>query len=373
MARAFDDGSSQYLENTVAAPVTDFPFTMACWFNSDDITVAQTLVHIQDKDVADAYHGLFAQGAVAGDPIRAATVGGTGGTVLADTTAGYSANTWHHACGVWATRADVSSFIDGGSEGNDGGAGDSPPGIDSVSLGRQGDSTPGTYMSGNIAEAAIWNAALTNAEVAILATGVSPLAVRPQSLVFYMPLVRDDDVDLIGGLTLTPSGSPTIADHPPVQKLGTPPQYDFGYISHHARLGWRNQHQILRFDANTRKHTIFRARLPQQYAGNGIELNLHYSMATAIAGNVKWGAAFERIPDSGLDIDGDDFAPFNYRDIEVPAVSGNVGIAKIRFIHGTDMDSVIAGDLFRVKIIRDAEADVATGDAELHTVEVREL
>jgi hypothetical protein len=59
---------------------------------------------------------------------------------------------------------------------------------------------------------AVWNAALTDAEVAILATGFSPKKVRPQSLVFYAPLVREVR-DLVGGVALSDTGT-TVADHP---------------------------------------------------------------------------------------------------------------------------------------------------------------
>ena len=61
--------------------------------------------------------------------------------------------------------------------------------------------TKQNYCDGSLAEAAIWNAALSDAEVAALATGVSPLLVRPGSLVFYAPLARDL-LDRVGGLQL---------------------------------------------------------------------------------------------------------------------------------------------------------------------------
>jgi hypothetical protein len=70
-------------------------------------------------------------------------------------------------------------------------------------------------MSGSIAEAAIWNVALTDAKVAILAAGFSPLFVDPQSLVAYWPLVRDTDDDVVGGYDMTAYNTPTVASHPP--------------------------------------------------------------------------------------------------------------------------------------------------------------
>jgi hypothetical protein len=75
--------------------------------------------------------------------------------------------------------------------------------------------TPAAYFDGKVAEAAIWSAALTDAEVASLGKGVSPRLIRPQSLVFYAPLIRNL-VDVRGGRTLTNNNTATVATHPRV-------------------------------------------------------------------------------------------------------------------------------------------------------------
>jgi hypothetical protein len=73
----------------------------------------------------------------------------------------------------------------------------------------------GLFASALIAEVGIWNAALTADEIASLAKGVTCDKVRPQSLVFYAPLVRDLQ-DVRGGLTITNNNSATVANHPRV-------------------------------------------------------------------------------------------------------------------------------------------------------------
>jgi hypothetical protein len=73
----------------------------------------------------------------------------------------------------------------------------------------------GTYFAGSIAEFGIWNAALTAEEVASLAKGMTCDKVRPQSLVFYAPLVRDLN-DQKGGLAITNNNGATVANHPRV-------------------------------------------------------------------------------------------------------------------------------------------------------------
>lgn len=79
--------------------------------------------------------------------------------------------------------------------------------------GRRNSGGFGVFMNGLIAEVGIWSAALTAAEIASLSAGFTPDQVRPQSLVFYAPLVRELR-DLRGGLAITATNSPTVATHP---------------------------------------------------------------------------------------------------------------------------------------------------------------
>jgi hypothetical protein len=187
---------------------------MACWFRSDDTTINQTLMCISDTGTDVNYFRLSAMGASAGDPVRADTTATTTGD--ADTTTGFSANTWHHACGVFAGTADRRAFIDGGSKGTDV-VNEVPTGLDTTAIGRLARLTPAGYTSGRIAEAAIWDVALSDVEVALLAKGYSPLFVRPASLTLYAPLLGNysPEIDLIGARSLTVTGA-TKADHPRV-------------------------------------------------------------------------------------------------------------------------------------------------------------
>ena len=143
--------------------------------------------------------------------------------------------------------------------------------------------------------------------------------------------------------------------------------------SDYATLDLRNGHPVLDFDASTNESAVFSAVMPRCYAGGGVTVYLHYAMTTAIYGTVDWDVAFERIGDGGQDVDSDGFAAANsVNDTTVPGTSGNVDIASVAFTDGPDMDSVAAGEAFRVKVTRDAASDNATGDAELVAVELRE-
>lgn len=212
MSRLFDDALNQYLCRN-SAVVSGYPFTMACCFNSNDDASIQALLFVGDKDSDVQYHAMLANGAAGGDPI-CANSRDAGGDCNAVTTTGYSPNMWHHACALFIAPNDRRAYIDGGSEGfND--TSRTPVGIDRVAVGVLGRSVLGWYMSGRIAEAAIWNIDLSVDEIKSLAGGVSPLKVRRQNLRAYYPLVRDDDLDRWKyGYHLDDFNNPTVGEHP---------------------------------------------------------------------------------------------------------------------------------------------------------------
>jgi hypothetical protein len=144
--------------------------------------------------------------------------------------------------------------------------------------------------------------------------------------------------------------------------------------SNFATIDFRNYHPVLDFDASTNESAVFSSVMPQRYAGTtGVTVYIHYAMSTAEANTVDWDAAFELIGDQDFDIDGDGFAAVQSVDsTTVPGTSGLVDIVSIAFTNGAQMDSVTAGDGFRLKVTRDAANDDATGDAELLFVEIRE-
>lgn len=98
---------------------------------------------------------------------------------------------WHHVCGtavVNGANVDTEIFLDGTSDGTTSAVSNGTITVNHVDigvLGRVGDSQ---FWNGEIAECAAWNVVLSDAEIAILALGVCPMYVQPQSLVFYSPL-----------------------------------------------------------------------------------------------------------------------------------------------------------------------------------------
>lgn len=143
--------------------------------------------------------------------------------------------------------------------------------------------------------------------------------------------------------------------------------------SDYATLDLRNSHPVLDFDDTTNESAVFSFVMPQNYSGGGLTLKIGYSMTSATSGDIDIDAALERIGDQQLDVDSDSFAAVNsVDDTTVPGTSGNVDVVQITFTDGADMDSLAAGELGRLKITRDAVSDTASGDLELHFVEIRE-
>lgn len=212
MARLFTRASSEYLSISQSPIVTE-PFTFACWFFLADVTNHHRLFVIEDDQSSVYRYSLSAVGSVAGDPVRVNCYRSTMSN--ADSTSGYTASKWHHACGVIKAENDKKVYLDGGNSGTDTTAHGTSGTIDMVNIGvwyqNGGLNNP---SDGRIAEAAIYNAALTENEVARLAQGYSPLLIRPDALVAYWPLFHND-VDYVGKYHMTPYNSPSWAIHKP--------------------------------------------------------------------------------------------------------------------------------------------------------------
>lgn len=71
-------------------------------------------------------------------------------------------------------------------------------------------------FNGKIGEVAYWNVELTAAEHLILSKGYSPLFVRPQSLIWYSPLISDGNDERIQGIDLGNGTFTAKAAHPPI-------------------------------------------------------------------------------------------------------------------------------------------------------------
>ena len=100
-------------------------------------------------------------------------------------------------------------------------------------------------------------------------------------------------------------------------------------------------------------------------------------MATsAITGTISLDVAFKSVTDDADDLDTKAYAAANNANPTTASASGEVDYATITFTDGADMDSVAAGEYFRMIVTRDANGTTSTddlvGDMELVFVEIRE-
>ena len=209
MARNFASASSQYL-STASSPASGSPMTIACWVRPVNSNSTLAVVSV-GQATATHRNQVFVQA----NTIYLAAVGASGlAQPLSTNTTAFN-NTWVHACGVFTSATSRTVYRDGGSSATNTDNIGSQNTADSIAIGARSNGSFGLFFNGDIADVGVWNVALNADEIASLADGMTCDKVRPQSLVFYAPLVRDLQ-DVRGGLTITNNNSATVANHPRV-------------------------------------------------------------------------------------------------------------------------------------------------------------
>lgn len=196
MARSFD-GSTQYLEyagNAAQLNASD-PFSMFCWAYPVDTATPCPLLSIYLPDFYPWNHVL----ALGGDnspflavPVLAQSSAYLTGPFQASIVNAYSANRWVACGGVWANQSSRQVYANGVPGTPDTNNVNNPYGPNTTGIGTACAgplfAPPRTYANCPIAEAAVWNVALTDAEMLALAKGVKPYLIRPKNLFGYWPL-----------------------------------------------------------------------------------------------------------------------------------------------------------------------------------------
>jgi len=139
----------------------------------------------------------------------------------------------------------------------------------------------------------------------------------------------------------------------------------------------RNNHMVLDFDDTTQETCYFTGVLPRHYGGGGLTILLVWMAETATTGNVEWETAIERHQDDVTDLDSDSFATAQASGaVACASVSGEPQYTETNtHTSGAQMDSLAAGESFRLSVARDADDgtnDTMTDDAELMRVEIKE-
>lgn len=216
MARLFTAASSEIAAYTTGALLTAAPLTLVAWVRLAAVgTATRTIITLRDKDNASAPRQCFNLEMDNLEQVAART-GATSASSVATHASALTVETWAHAAAVFTSTTEYKAFKDGSGTAATVTA-RTPAGVDSVQVGGSfvSTSTVAQPWDGDIAEAAVYNVALSDADIAMLAAGYSPLMVRPDALVAYWPVVgkNSPETDIVGAYGLTLTGT-SASEHP---------------------------------------------------------------------------------------------------------------------------------------------------------------
>lgn len=205
MAYSINQGANQLLSFTpITAPTV--PLTLAVWAEPNATNSQYRLLRINAADSAALYLQVFDAN------VNFATR--TSGAVFYNaTTISWTSVQWAHFLGVASATNSRTVYFNGGSAVTNTTTNATTTFGGAVQVGIQNNAT--ITQTFKVAMGAAWSVALTTAEITSLAKGFAPNRIRPQSLVFYAPLIRNL-VELKTGAVITNSNTATVTDHPRV-------------------------------------------------------------------------------------------------------------------------------------------------------------
>lgn len=186
-------------------PITEYPLTISCWFNTSLTNTNQILVGLYDTSNISNCALLLRPTALLSVSSRASS-----STVFANASTTHSTNIWHHACGVWASSSSRSVYLDGGNVGT---STASRALYDIVNINLGNSTIVGSVgLQGNIGEIGIWNIPLDQTDILSLAKNISPRLIQPNNLVFYSPLIKNV-YDYMGTSNISAINNPSVTNH----------------------------------------------------------------------------------------------------------------------------------------------------------------
>lgn len=218
MSVGFDETDDRlvYADNAkFSLPAGDF--TVSCWVYVPDNTGADHQYFLSHGDLFtnNSFNWWIREASQASEPSKFGILiqDNIGGSTNFNTTYDTDVGSWMHLLAI--RESDTLYVIKNNTDTSSGdatGVGAIDPTAD-FHVGCRTDLDANRFFGGRIAELAKWSRALSAAERAALASGVTPLmlAGKPD---FYMPFLRSQ-ADVLDGGTPTATGT-TYEDHPPV-------------------------------------------------------------------------------------------------------------------------------------------------------------
>lgn len=172
----FTAASSQYLAVGSGLAITSVPLTIAVLFQATNVTTSYALAGHKRSATSNAGWQMYCAGAATGDPIRINSVEASA-QKTADSTAGYTADTWYTAISVFATSTSRSAYLNGTNKGSNTEA--SVPTMDTMNtyIGCTSNDADvrANYLNGKIAACAFYNTNLSDAQVLALHNAMAAL------------------------------------------------------------------------------------------------------------------------------------------------------------------------------------------------------
>jgi hypothetical protein len=210
MARAF--ATNQKIEGTTTVGKNQTYFTLACWFRRPSNGTLQICGFSKENhnfymihNSNERFYLLISNGSLVYGETAASV---TGWNHFAQTFDGSQSGN-SNRLKAYVNGANATMSFSGTVPSTTSNSAD----METFTIGREIGAF-GRSTTGDIAEVGVWQATLTADEIASLADGMTCDKIRPQSLVYYTPLIRDIQ-DLARGMTLTNTNS-TVATHPRV-------------------------------------------------------------------------------------------------------------------------------------------------------------
>jgi hypothetical protein len=190
--------------------------TIAAWVRPAAITGSHDAVVVYGQGADDSDATWFRLNVNASAARAVLSVNNT--TALATASAPVVGQ-WQHLAAVFASSTGRTAYRNGAA-GSENTTSLSPVRTPNACLvGRLPSTINANWFNGDIAHVAIWSASLTAGEIASLASGASPLLVRPDSLAAYWPLrglaADRPEPGIVRGLNLTVTGT-AWADDPQI-------------------------------------------------------------------------------------------------------------------------------------------------------------
>lgn len=224
MARDFTAASSHTVNYGDIGDLGTNKITLACWAYPDSFTSAWGLINKRSSATsANAYSMGMGYTSTTRWELQLGNAANTAVGAAYYATRSEAAGSWYHVCmtydGSLSAGSRCAIYIDGVSKAvtasTDANVTPGNAASDLV-LGRV-NNTGSFYFDGRMAEAAVWDVALSADEAAALADRAAPILVRPANLAFYAPLVRSLH-DVMSGTVGTSSAA--VIEHPPMRYPG---------------------------------------------------------------------------------------------------------------------------------------------------------